>query len=547
MESESTASAVPEASGVTRRTLIRHGAAVGLVVGGGSLLAACGSGGSGTAPAAAKVATSSGGGTPVRGGTMTVGVISGGSTETLNPVAGATTGDFLRQLQLFDTLFAMSTDLQSTVPRLALSAEPNKDASVWTVKLRDGVTWHDGSPFGADDVIYSFGFWVSPTSFFAGIGGLIDLKRVRKIDRLTVEVPLVAPTGQWPSTTTIVPIVKAGAKAETFDTKPIGTGPFKFQSFSQSRSVFVANKDYWEHGKPYVDKVVFDTSFTDENARLNALLGGQIDVMPASPYLQTRNQLRGGTVSVVGSPSPLVYPMAMRVDKGPFADVRVRQAMKLIADRQALVDGAWSGFGTVGNDLFGAGEQYFASDLKREQDIEKARSLLKAAGRSGDTFTLQTSAIAAGVTEAATLYAQQASAAGIKVKVQQVSPAAYYTGAGGFMTSPFRSSYYSPDGSLTTYYVVGLSRTSAVNETYWGHQPGGAAAWKLIDEAVAATDPARARDLWHQVQQQQFDQGGFLIWGNSYQLNLVARRVKGLSESQIGYLNNGRLLDGWVG
>ncbi len=548
MESEMTASADPEATGITRRKLIERGAAAGLLVGGASVLAACGSGsgGASTSSVVPGVSTTSGGGTPVRGGTMTVGVVGAGPAETLNPVATATSGDFMRALQLFEPLFSMSEDLQSYHPHLAVSAEPNADASVWTVKLRDGVTWHDGSPLTADDVIYSFNFWVSPASFFAGIGSMIDVKKVKKLDRLTVQVPLVAPSGQWPSTTTIVPVVKAGTKAESFNTNPIGTGPFKFVSFNPSRSVFTANKDYWQQGKPYVDRLVFDTSFTDENARLNALLSNQIDVMPIAPFLQARNQLKAGNVTVVGSPSPWTYPFAMRVDRGPLADKRVRQAMKLIADRQGLIDGAWAGFGTVGNDLLGYGEQYFASDLRRTQDIEQARSLLKAAGAAGSTFTLQTSAIASGVTEAATLFAQQASAAGIKVKVQQISPASYYTPAGGFMSGSFRSSYYSPNGSLTTYYVVAMSQQSAVNETYWGHQPGGKAAWKLIDEAVAATDAGRARDLWHQVQQQQFDEGGFLVWGNNYSLNLVSKKVKGLRESPIGYLNDSRLLNGWI-
>ena len=81
------------------------------------------------------------------------------------------------------------------------------------------------------------------------------------------------------------------------------------------------------------------------------------------------------------------YAFGMRVDEGPFADNRIRQAFKLFTDRQALIDGALAGFGTVGNDLQGPNTQYFASDLKSEYDPDKAKSLFQAAGRRGHTPT----------------------------------------------------------------------------------------------------------------------------------------------------------------
>ena len=88
----------------------------------------------------------------------------------------------------------------------------------------------------------------------------------------------------------------------------------------------------------------------------------------------------------------------MRVDRPPFNDVHVRQAFRLIVDRQALINGALGGFGTVGNDLFGKGLPYYAKSLPvREQDLEQAKSLLKKAGKSNLTVTLQTSDIVPGL------------------------------------------------------------------------------------------------------------------------------------------------------
>jgi peptide/nickel transport system substrate-binding protein len=314
------------AARVSRRAFLARAAALGLSASAtGVLLDACG----GSLKAATSAPTSglpttSGVGTPVRGGTLTVGAVSGGSAETLNPVLVVSDIDVLRSLQLFDTLFVPSGDLQELIPRLALSAEPNRDASVWTVKLRDGVTWHDGRPFTADDVLYTLRLWASPKSNLSGLAGNIDTQRLRKRGDLVAEVPLRTPDAQWPTTVTLNPVVQNGTAFNSYNTRPIGTGPFKFQSFTPGKqSVFVANHDYWEHGKPYLDRLVFNSSFTDENARLNALLGGSIDVLFSSPFRAAQTQRQRGAVTVFGSPSPRAFLFVTRVDKGPFADPRV--------------------------------------------------------------------------------------------------------------------------------------------------------------------------------------------------------------------------------
>ena len=113
-----------------------------------------------------------------------------------------------------------------------------------------------------------------------------------------------------------------------------------------------------------------------------------------------------------------MVPIYMAVDLDPFQDVRVRQAMRLIADRPALVEAAQAGFGVVGNDVFGYRQPDYNTDLpQRTQDIEQAKSLLKAAGKSDLRVTLYSSTVAPGMLESATAFAQQAKAAGVTVKV----------------------------------------------------------------------------------------------------------------------------------
>lgn len=533
---------------LTRRTLVARGVQGSAALAGLGLLAGCGDAKRHTTERTSAgipgVVTSSGTGTPKRGGTVTMGVITAGPTLPLNPLLAIAPAEALLGWAIFDQLYGLNDAADGVSPRLAASAEPNSDASVWTVTLRSGVVFHNGKPVTADDLIWSLKLWANPLSYSAGQALYMDLPRVRKRGPLTVEIPLTQPIADWPATTCWYanqPIVPEGTTMNDLATHPIGTGAFKFVSAHGNITTLAANPDYWESGKPYVDTLIFNQSFTDDTARLNALLAGQIDIDFYSAFLLTKDQLKNPDVTVLGYPNVFANGMfIMRVDKGPLADVRVRQAMKLLADRPALCESAQAGFANVGNDLIGYGAKYFAYDLQRQQDIERAKSLLKAAGQEGATFTLATSAYADGVVQAATLFAQQASAAGITIKLQTVPPATYFTPAGGFLSGSFRQETYDPYAALVVPYLNYMTPRSNLNETYWGHQPGGAASFNLINQAIAATNPSTAKELWHEVQVQQFNEGGYLLWGNSYSLSLVAKRVKGLTETRAGFLNSGQ-------
>lgn len=478
-------------------------------------------------------------------------MVTAGNSETINPAKSVNLSDLLRIAQLYDQLFTVGGDVKTLVPRLALSAEPNKKATVWTLRLRDGVVWHDGKPFTADDVVWTIKSWADPTSNAHGqVAGVVDFKSVKKRGRLIVEIPLHAPTAQFPSVLTFNQqvILQNGTTAAKVNSNPVGTGPFKFSSFTPGQqSAFLANRDYWEHGKPYVDKLVVNSVFADENARLNALLSGAINIAPFLPPLIAKQVASSRNAKLLRSHSVVQYWFLMRVDKGPFADVRVRQAMKLIADRPALINGALAGYGTAANDLIGVDTQYYASDLsQRHQDIEKAKFLLKKAGREGFSFALPTAAALPGFNPSATLFAQQAKKAGVKVAVKIVSPNTYYTPAGGFLKRPIGVDLGAPFQSLTEVYNTFFVPGAPFNETWWGHQRNGGAAWRLIAEAKAATNPAKARELWHEVQVEQYNQGGVIAWANADDLAAISPNVRGVRCRAEGYLDYFRLQNGWL-
>lgn len=531
--------------GITRRRLLERGGQAGLVAVGAGWLAACG-GGSGGTGATGTPAAAGTQGAPVRGGTLTMGVMTGGSAETLEPGLLSQWPDTLRGPMLYNKLFTIGQDLE-LVPGLALSAEPNKDATVWTFKLRDGVTWHDGKPFTADDIVAAFHGWSKPTNYNnAPLQGLVDFNKVRKTGKLEVEVSLLRPVAQFPSVLIIWTgqVPQAGSTPASFKKHPIGTGPFKFVSFTPGkRSEFVRNPDYWEEGKPYFDTVIVDSSFTDEAARFNALLSGQINALPLIPFTTAKQQANNSRIKILSSDGGQNYMMSFRIDKEPFTDVRVRQAMKLIPDRQAIVDGAFAGYAKPANDAFGNPKvKYFDTSLKAQHDPEKAKALLKAAGKEGLSFTLPIAPAAPGFVEAATLFAQQAKAAGVNVKLQNIPTANYYSQTPGNYTYRTIQLDSGQGPSLPTYYRAFLVTGAPGGSAHWGSPEHD----KQIYDAMAQVDPAKATEKWREVQQTIFNEGGSMVYADTNFVDAVGSNVMGLQGGPGFPFNDVRIQDGWL-
>src|SRR5208283_2054867 len=201
--------------------------------------------------------TTASGGKPVRGGKLTIAYIGGGSSETLNPNAPVADVDDARTLNLYESMFRLDAHLNLEY-LLAESAEPNADGSQWTIRLRSGITFHDGSPFGADDVIYTLKRIADPKTAAnqqALVSSLVDVPSIKKLDNLTVQLPLKTANVFLPYLfyDDSFSIVKVGWVDSD---PPNGTGPFVFQSWKPGQySVFKRNPDYWQSGFPYLDQL----------------------------------------------------------------------------------------------------------------------------------------------------------------------------------------------------------------------------------------------------------------------------------------------------
>ena len=510
--------------GISRRKFLETMGMGAAVIGGAGVLAACGS-------SASTTTTTVSSSRPKRGGTLRAGLSGGSSADTLNALAPATNMDFARTLNLFEqlTIFGPTGAVENL---LAEEVTPNGDATNWTIRLRPGVTWHDGTDLTADDVIHTLKVITNPKAPTAGAPALtrLDIAGLKKLDKLTVSVPCLQPFSVLPQALAgwFYSVVPTGFDPAKPPKHPIGTGPFKFTSFTPGmQSIFARNENYWQSGLPYLDQLVI-TDFADETSQVNALVSSATDVIDLLSGASI-NSVKAGGKSVIISKTSGFTNLYMRRDIPPFNDVRVSQAMRLCCDRPEMLKVIFDGNGTVGNDIFAiAAPDYDHSIPQREQDIPQAKYLLKRAGQEHLTVTLVTAPIAQGTVQLAQVFAQQASAAGVTVNLEQTTPAVEF----GPNYAKFR---FAQDFIIYTGYLMSVAFGNVPSAPFFETHFIDQHYVNLFNQALSTVDTARRYDIEHEMQLIDWTQGGQIIPYFYPTIDGFAPNVHGVHTSVTGW------------
>jgi len=436
---------------VSRREFIRRGTVIGMSVPlVGFLASACGTGKSdsgGGGGGGGNAVQAGGKQVEVRpGGTLKLGMSPGPSTE-IDPLKVADEGGLGIMSQTGEFL-AFSDDKLKLQPRLAESWKPSENGQVWTFKIRQGVKFHDGKPMTAADVAASINALSDPkngSNALSTFDGVLSKGSAKAVDDTTVRFELDAPNGNFPYLVSsdnynaiIVPKdVDPGRWEKTFP----GTGPWKLDRYTANSGVsYVKNPDYWDKSRvPKLDRqeVKF---YPKEQAQILALQGGDVDVLIHFSPTGGKALLNDPNITVIELRSSVHREVHMRNDKPPFDDKRVRQAMALAVDRQALVSGLFAGKADLGNDSPFA--PVFRSTDKslpqRQQDLEKAKALMQQANPSRMSATLNTWD-GFELSDLAQLLQNDAAKIGLRLK-PNVTPAGTYYGDAVFGKSPWLDS-----------------------------------------------------------------------------------------------------------
>jgi peptide/nickel transport system substrate-binding protein len=506
--------------GLTREELLRRAAV------GGALLATGAFAHAGDALAAPTIK---------RGGRLRVGVPGGSSSDLLDGQHIVTEPDIARLVATFEGLSVFDDSYKPKIDGLAEELEAEK-ANQWLIRVRDGIEFHNGKTLTADDVIYSIRRTTNPKLGLFGHAGFasVDPKRIRKLDNRTVRLFLKQPDVNLLDAFSqyFQGIVPVGYSPNGFGSRGnsplryIGTGAYKVKSFVPGRqSVHVKNENYWRSGQPYFDEIVI-IDFPDDTARVNALLGGQVDVISDLPYSQAKVVRGRQGLKLYEAPSGAWTPITMAVDQPPFNDVRVRQAFRLIANRPQMLRASVAGHGRIGNDVYSPSDPCYAggSFPQRRQDIEKARSLLKQAGQEGITIDLFTTPGDIGMVENAQVFASNAKQAGLTVNVRN-DPNFY---GDQYLKYTFATDFWGTRNYLSQV-AVGSLPGSTYNETHWG--AGGSPAEKrflsLHKQALATVDNAKRCEIIAEMQRLEYDEGGHIIPWFKSQLAAYSAKVGG--------------------
>lgn len=296
--------------------------------------------------------------------------------------------------QLYDSLIWID-DEGNKVPALAESWEVSEDGTEYTFHLRQGVTFHNGEPFTADAVVFSWERGSRPEMEWSDRWGRAE--SVEKIDDYTVKVTtaetdplfLAIVAEHWGM---VPPQYVADVGEDGFNEHPVGTGPFMFVEWVKGdRIVYQANPDYWDPGRPKVETLIF-RSIPESATRVAAIQTGEVDIVTRLSSEEARTLLGLPNVRVLRYPVDRAFYIAFNnlttgVDQ-PTEDPLVRQAMNYAVDRQAIIDQLFDGYGRLSTGLITPVDLGYDDTLEPYlYDPDKAGELLAEAGYP-DGFTM---------------------------------------------------------------------------------------------------------------------------------------------------------------
>lgn len=476
-------------------------------------------------------------------GVLVVGQIA--EPKSLDPAAVTAVNDFRILMNMYEGLVRYKDGTLEVEPALAESWTISDDGTEYTFDLRDGVTFHDGSAFDAEAVVFNFDRMLDeehpyhdtgpfPLSFFFSA-----IQDVEAVDADTVKFTLDAPYAPFLSnlaypTGLIVSPAAVMDHGKDFGRNPSGTGPFTFAEWeSNAKVVITRNENHWS-AVPALEAVVF-RPITDANTRVAEMLSGGIDVMVEIPPDSVAN-FDGNGFFLHEQAGPHLWFLILNAKEGPFADKRVRQAINYAIDKESLVNEILQGTAEVASGPTPPAFSWAYNDALQPYpyDPEKAKALLDEAGFAGSSLTFYVTEGGSGMLDPVPMGAAiQADLAeiGLDVSIEtyewntflgEVNP-----GLEG-KADMAQMAWMTNDPDTLPYLAL---RTEAFpdkggfNSGYYSNPEVDT----LLEAARSATDQAERADLYKQMQEIVYDDAPWAFIANWKQNAATSDRVEGFS------------------
>ena len=500
--------------GGTRRDLLALLGGLGIAAGfGGSLIGS---------------ATSAWAQAPKKGGKIKVAGFSSSTADTLDPAKQSLSTDYVRCTMFYNGL----TELDATLtPQLALAEQITNDkATVWTIKLRKGVQFHDGKELNAEDVVYSLSRHANPATGSKAKALADQMKEIKATGTHEVQVTLSSPNADFPVVlgTFHFLIIKAG----TADfSKATGTGPYSCKEFTPGvRSISVRNQNYWKQGGgPYIDEIEF-FGIPDAGARVNALLSGDVDLIGSINPNAAKQILAAKGLEIMETKSGNYTDLVMRMDSDPGKNADFVLGMKYLFNRDLLKRSIFQGYAEVANDHpIPPLNRYYAADIpQRPFDPDKAKFHLSKAGMLDTAIPVVTSPAASSSVEMGLVLQQAAQKIGLKIDLKQVPADGYWSNY--WMKVPVGFGNINPRPTADILFSLFFKSDAPWNESAWKSE-------KFDQHLTAArveTDEAKRKQMYRDMQVMIHESSGIGVPVFINNLDAHTSRLKGLKPMGTG-------------
>ncbi len=447
----------------------------------------------------------------------------------LDPTADATASiDSMMTQNVFESLTTVAENGE-VQPNLATSWDVSEDGLTYTFHLAEGVTFHDGSVLDAEDVIFSFDRAMAEESVNPSKDIFEPIESVKAVDPQTVEITLSGKDafflfnmGQGDSA------IVASESADTNNANPIGSGPFKFDSWTRGdRLTLVKNPDHRDAAEVGLDKVVF-RFISDPAAATAAMMAEELDAFPGFPAPELLPQFEADPrfrVNVGSTEGEVI--LAMNNAKPPFDNVEVRRAVATAIDRDEIIEGAMYGQAVpIGSFYPPHGTAYVDLTEAYPHDSEKAKTMFEEAGVAGETMTLRVPPFPY-ATRSAEIIQNQLSEAGIDAKVENVE-------WGFWIDEVYKKKNY--DMTIIAHTSPNdMGNFARGPDYFYGYDNAEMTA--LWDQITTEVDPAKRDELLKQGQQMLSDQSVHAFLFQLPLLGVFRERVEGYwSSSPVLYM-----------
>ena len=464
--------------------------------------------------------------TPKKGGSVRMASNLHGPDDQLDPTLFTSAIDYVRGRAAYNSLVQHNNDL-TTRGELAETIEPNADASEWTFKLRKGIVFHDGTPFTADDVVYSMNRHMGDDSTSVLKSVLASIQEWKKVNSHEVRCILNTPNSDLLTLLGLfqTKIVKNGTKGDG-----IGTGPFVLDSFEPGvKSVHSRNENYWREGAN-LDAIEI-TAITDPVARVNALIAGDVQLIIQVDPKAFRQVEEADGVSLLSTPAAVQLGICCLKNAEPGMNDDFVKGMQYIQDRERIVKRILKGKGTVANDtpVSSAHGPDFCSELpQREFDPDKAKFHFEKSGyKSAEVYVAP---IASGIEEMSLLAQANCAKIGFDLQIKKVPTDGYWGAV--WMREPINVVTWNMRPTAQSQMAIQFGPGAAWNDTYWNNERMGV----LLNAVLSVTDPAKRHEMMCEMQTLIHNGSGMVISAFTNINDGIAANIMGMPTVPLGPL-----------